>query len=365
MKSYTNSELCLIWLDSFIGLEYKHKIELYKYINGKTDLKSLIEKGKDYIVQKIGANEYSTLLSSANSVYMDYILNGLDRRGVVAVTIESKAYPERLKGISCPPLVLYAKGNIGLLDSKCFSIVGSRKSLPLSIKIAEDYSQSISNAGFTLVTGIAEGVDSAVLKTVMQGNKKVISVIAGGIDNLYPKSNFELIEKVASSGLVIGEYPPETVPMRFHFPVRNRIIAGLSDGTLVVSGAVKSGTLYTAEYAMEYGKELFAIPYSVGVPSGAGCNDLIKRGARLTDTPKDILDFFGIKPKEEVKIELNDKEKEIIDTLKNGETHIEKLCETLNKRVFEITPILSVLEIKKLIYKSGNVYGLIRSELEE
>lgn len=365
MKTYTNSELCLIWLDSFIGLEYKHKIELYKYINGKTDLKSLIEKGEDYIKSRVGEKEFKTLLSSANSVYMDHVINGLNNRELVAVTLESRDYPESLKNTPCPPLVLYAKGNVKLLSEKCFSIVGSRKSLPLSIKIAEDFSERLIEGGFTLVTGIAEGVDSAVLRTAVQKGSKVISVIAGGIDNVYPKSNFELLSKVAEVGLVIAEYPPETVPMRFHFPVRNRIIAALSVGTLIVSGGRKSGTIYTAEYAMEYGRELFAIPYSVGIPSGVGCNELIKRGANLADAPEDILEFFGIKTEKEKKLELNELEKEIVNALKSGEMHIEKLCQTLNKRVFEITPQLSILEMKKLVYRSGNAYGLSRGDLEE
>lgn len=365
MKSYTNAELCLIWLDSFIGLEYKHKQELYKYISGKTDIKTLLEKGKDYLIECVGANEYSTLLNSANAVYMDYVVGGLKRREITAVTIESKEYPERLKATPCPPLILYAKGDLGLLKERCFAIVGSRKSLPLSIKIAQDYSEKIANAGFTLVTGIAEGVDSAVLESALQNKAKAISVIAGGIDNIYPKSNHELINKIAEKGLVIGEYPPETVPMRFHFPVRNRIISALSDGVLIASGGIKSGTIYTAEYAMEYGKELFAIPYSVGIPSGAGCNDLIKRGAHLTDNPKDVLEFFGIKEEKAQNIELSEEEMEIINALKEGETHVEKLCEKLNKRVFEIMPTLSILEIKNVVCKSGNVYGLVRSDLEE
>ena len=146
--------------------------------------------------------------------------------------------------------------------------------------------------------------------------------------------------------------------------MRNRIIAGLSKGVLIVSGAMKSGTLYTAEYAEEYGRDLFAIPYSAGISSGAGCNDLIKRGAYLTDSPEDILSFYG-ENNEKRKETYTDAEREILRALSDGELHIEKLSSALKKNAFEITPILSILEIKGVVVKSGNVYGLTRKYSEE
>lgn len=366
MKKYDNSELCLIWLDSFIGLEYKHKQAVYSMINGKADIKELLVKGKDYIISNIGDKEYSTLLNSANPEYLKFVLDQLDRKDIVAITIESEDYPESLINTPIPPLVLYCKGDVKLLKGNNFSIVGSRRSLPLSINLAKSYSEALIKNGFNLVTGIAEGVDSAVLETAVKCGGKAISVIAGGFDNIYPQSNASLLEKVVESGLVISEYPPEIAPKPFHFPIRNRIIAGLSRGTLIVSGARKSGTLYTAEYAEEYGKDLFAIPYSVGFVSGEGCNDLIKRGAILTDNPKDILEYYGIESSEQKRIEFTPEQKQIINELRDGEMHVEKLCKALNKRVFEITPVLSILEINKIVVKSGtNVYGLARTDLEE
>ena len=358
--------MCLIWLDSFIGLEYKHKQALYGLINGKTNIKELLVKGKEYIENNIGSNQYSTLVNSANGEYFNYVLEGLRKRSIIAITLESDDYPESLINTPVPPIVLYCKGDTKLLSGNNFSIVGSRKSLPLSINLAKSYAETLSNNGFTLVTGIAEGVDSAVLESVINCKGKVISVIAGGFDNIYPANNLALFEKVVENGLAVSEYPPEVQPRPFHFPVRNRIIAGLSRGALIVSGAKKSGTLYTAEYAEEYGRDLFALPYSVGIVSGEGCNDLIKRGAMLTDKPKDVLDFYGVEKKEENKPSMTEEEKEIFSALKNGEMHIDKLCNALNKRVFEIIPVLSIMEIKKLVVKNGaNVYGLTRVDLEE
>ena len=365
MRKYTNAELCLIWIDSFIGLEYKHKNELFKLIEGKKDIKGLLESAKDYLISNVGQNEYNTLLASANAVYFDYVLESLVKRDITAITINSADYPKFLREIDLPPLVLYAKGNIELLQSEnLFGIVGSRRSLPLSISLAKDYAIELMKAGFILVTGIAEGVDSAVLNAVLENDGKAISVIAGGFDNIYPKINQAILEKVMENGLVISEQPPEIVSKPYMFPIRNRIISALSKGVLVVSGAKKSGTLYTAEYALEYGKDLFAVPYSVGVASGVGCNDLIKRGALLTDSPQDILDFYKIEIKKE-KIELSNEESEIVRVLKEGQLHVEKIAEKLSKQVFLITPTLSILEIKGVVYKSGNVYGLTCKNLEE
>lgn len=361
---YTSSELCYIWLDSFLGLEYKHKRELYNYIDGKSDIKNIIESAREYIVSAVGESVYNTVHSSATGEYLSYVLKGLDDRGVKAVTYVSKDYPKSLLDLPTPPFVLYAKGDTALFNEKAFGIVGSRKSLPLSIKLAENYSKDLLEAGYVLVTGIAEGVDGAVLKTAVDNGGKVISVIAGGFDNVYPKTHQDLLDKVVKNGLAISEYPPQTIPKPFHFPVRNRIIAGLSKGVLIVSGAMKSGTLYTAEYAEEYGKDLFAIPYSAGVSSGAGCNDLIKRGAHLTDTPEDILSFYGESKTESIET-YTDEEREILRALSDGELHIEKLSGALKKDAFKLTPILSILEIKGMVVKSGNVYGLTRNDLED
>ncbi len=366
MAKYTNSDLCLIWLDSFLGLEYKHKKELYNLINGRDGIKEVLKKGKDYIINNVGESEYLNLLNSANDIYLKYIIDGLNRRGITAVTLSSEDYPKILSETAFAPLVLYAKGNINLLNSECFAIVGSRKSLPISISVAEDFSNQLSKAGLTLVTGIAEGVDSAVVKGALNQSKNVISVLGGGFDNIYPASNTELVNEIAQKGLVVTEYPPEVKAMPYHFPIRNRIIAGLSKGVLVVSGAIKSGTQYTANYALEYGRDIFAIPYSVGVPSGAGCNELIKRGAVLCDQVEDILSYYNLEVKEEKKREFSELESLLIKALSEGELHIDIICQRLNKQVFEIMPTVSLLEIEGFVNKNGvNVFGLTKNVLED
>ena len=361
---YNQKELCLLWLDSFIGLEYKHKAELYKRLNNKTSIKEFIKENKGYITEFIGENNYNTLYSSANQSYLDYVLESLNKNEVKAVTIDSKGYPNRLKETDIPPLVLYAKGNTDLLNSDSFAIVGSRKSLPISIKLAQEYAEKLTEAGLTLVTGIAEGIDSEVIKAGLKSGK-IISVVAGGFNQLYPKTNQALFERVCKEGLVVSEHPLDVHPQPYFFPVRNRIIAGLAKGTLIVNGAKKSGTAYTGEFTEEYGRDLFCIPYNVGVKSGEGNNEFIKRGAKLTDTPNDILEYYNLSVKEEVN-DFTDLEKSIIKVLAEGETHLEKIALSVNKKPFEIISTLSLLEIKKVIVKSGvNVFSLIKADVEE
>ena len=356
MTKYNKEELSLIWLDSFIGLEYKHKVQIYEFLNQSSKISDGLLLAKEYILSSVGENQFRTMLSSANQTYLDFVLNQLDRKQIIAITFKSQNYPNSLKDIELKPLVLYAKGNLELLKTQTFAIVGSRKSLPLSISITKDYASTL--------TGIAEGVDSEVIKSALSTTKNIISVIAGGFDNVYPSTNKDLFERVCADGLALSEHPPTVNPRPYHFPIRNRIIAGLSKGVLVISASMKSGTLYTAEYAGEYARDLFAVPYSVGVASGEGTNDLIKRGAILTDKVQDILDFYSLESSDNIE-EFTAEEKEIIKVLSSGATHIEKLSSVLGKSTFEMIAKLSILEIKGVIVKSGNVYGLARNYSED
>ena len=355
---YNQKELCLIWLDSFVGLEYKHKKRLYEYVGENAGIKELLSKGKDYLIAELGEKVFNTVYSSANKFYLDTVLDGLNKRGIVCITLASENYPENLLITDIPPLVLYAKGDVSLLNTEIFGVVGSRKSLPVQLNLAKTICEDLIMAGFTLVTGIAEGVDRIVLETALNCNGKVISVLANGFDNIYPTQHKSLYERIVEKGLVITEHLPEIKARPYLFPVRNRIIAGLSDGVLVVSGAMRSGTLYTAEYAVDYGKHLFAIPYTPNIESGAGCNLLLKQGAILTESSTDILEFFG-KNMVAQQIELSEHQQLIINAIKDGNFHVEQIAKKINKAVYEIIPALSELEIKGIIKKNGtNLYGL-------
>ena len=361
---YKENELALLWIDSFLNLSYYDKQYLYSLIKGKEHIKSVLEGNSIEIIEKVTKEAFDQIINSANREYFASIIGELEEKGITAITAESENYPTSLLETDEPPLVLYAMGNLSLLENDLFGIVGSRKTLPLSVSIAKDYTKTLVEAGLTIVTGIAQGIDKAVIESAL-GSGKLISVIAGGFDNIYPKSHTQLFNEVVDRGLVISEQPPKVVPQPFNFPRRNRIISALSRGVLIVSGAKKSGTLYTAEYAEIYGKDVFAVPYSIGTASGEGCNELIKKGASLTDTPKDILDFYGLEVKEE-KEQLPKEEQIIVNVLKDGALHINLICEKTNKDIVEVTTLISMLVIKGIVVKSGtNVYGLTRKISED
>ncbi|MBQ6727868.1 MAG: DNA-processing protein DprA [Clostridia bacterium] len=358
---YDEKELLIIWLDSFKEIEYKHKRALYDMLVGKTDLKRNIELNEKFVKGALGDAGYNLLINSANQEYLKETVARLNAYSETAITLASDNYPEKLKETPEPPLSLYARGNTELLNGEIFGIVGSRKSLPLSLSIAKDFATELVNSGFILATGTAEGVDAEVIKAALNSGR-IIAVSAGGLDNVYPAMNAGLIEEVAKRGLVISEHREDVKPLPYFFPVRNRIIAGLSTGVLVVSGKMQSGTMHTAEYCVDYGRDLFAVPYSIGIESGTGANALIKRGAYLADSPKDILSFYGVETEKQEETIFSDTEREIVSSLKDGALHIEKIAERTGKNVYELTSAITMLEIKGVVCKNGiNTYGLIRN----
>lgn len=358
MPTYDKTELSAIFIDTFDFLDYKIKVDIVKRVNGGERISSILESLSD----KISVENIAIIKNAENKEYLNNAVSTLNENGVTAITYYSNSYPESLKAVYNPPLVLYAKGNLELLKSeKIFAIVGSRKCLPQDKAIAEDYAKTLSNNGITIVTGIAEGIDSSAIKGAIN-SKNIISVTAGGFDKLYPSTNQDLFNEVAKCGLILSEQRLGVQSTPYMYPVRNRIIAGLAVGVLVVSASVKSGTMHTVSHALDGGKEVFAIPHAIGVQSGEGTNKMIKAGAFLTDEPQDILSFYGIEQKrEEKKLELTEQESQIYSVIKDkGSVYIDELCAILNKRVFELMATLSMMEIKGVIIKSAdNFYSVV------
>lgn len=198
-------------------------------------------------------------------------------------------YPRLLGEIDgAPPIVTY-RGDISLASKPCVAIVGARNASAAAVKLARDFGKGLAEAGFTVVSGLARGIDGAAHEGAMPNT---IGVIASGIDIAYPPQHTELQERIASEGLLIAEQPPGTEPRGSHFPSRNRIIAGLASGTLVVEAAVKSGSLITARLAGEAGREVMAIPGSPLEARSHGCNHLIREGAVLVQAPEDVVELL-------------------------------------------------------------------------
>jgi DNA processing protein len=212
-----------------------------------------------------------------------------DRRRAV-LTLGDPAYPIRLLELADPPLLLYAIGVLDWLHVPALAIVGSRHPTPQGLEHAERFAREISNEGWAIVSGLASGVDGAAHRGALEGRCGTVAVVGTGLDQVYPKRHAALAERIAERGVLLSEYPLGAPPLAHHFPQRNRLIAGLGAGTLVVEAALKSGSLITARLAAECGREVFAVPGPIHNPMVRGCHALIKQGAKLVESCEDILD---------------------------------------------------------------------------
>lgn len=288
--------------------------------------------------------------------YRAEIFEGLEKRGTECVTLASSDYPEYLRNTDDPPVTLFLSGRRELLKKDMFSIVGSRRTAPYALEWCKTFSKELSEH-FVIVSGSAEGADTAALESA----ENAVSVLAFGFDCIDGVTNSKVIRRIEKAGLLVSEYFPTEKVQRFNFPTRNRIIAGLSRGTLVVSAAQKSGALITARYAEEYMRELFAFPYNLGVASGEGCNVLIKKGATLAQNPLDILSAFGLDLKPRPENKLSAEEQKVYSAIReSGEIFVAALAEKLGTEPYKLITVLSSLEIKGLVCRlGGNRYSAI------
>jgi DNA processing protein len=206
------------------------------------------------------------------------------------ITLGDATYPRALLETADPPLLLYAQGELTWLETPSLAIVGSRNPTQQGVDNARAFAEHLSRAGVAVVSGLALGVDAAAHEGALNGPAGSVAVVGTGLDQVYPKRNAGLAHRIAEKGVLLSEYSLGTPPLAANFPVRNRIIAGLSRGTLVVEAALQSGSLITARLAAEAGREVYAIPGSIHSPQSRGCHLLLKQGAKLVDTAQDILE---------------------------------------------------------------------------
>ncbi|MEA3404919.1 MAG: DNA-processing protein DprA [Pseudomonadota bacterium] len=206
------------------------------------------------------------------------------------IALENENFPKLLKQISDPPILLSVRGSVALLGDPQLAIVGSRHASKLAMNSAQDFAHFLSDQGLGITSGLALGIDTAAHQGGLLGIGKTVAVVATGLDRIYPASNKTLGHQIVEQGAMVSEFPLGTKPLAFNFPRRNRIISGLSVGTLVVEAALKSGSLITARTALEQGREVFAMPGSINNPQAKGCHQLIKQGAKLVESGQDILE---------------------------------------------------------------------------
>src|SRR3990170_5014217 len=235
-----------------------------------------------------------SLHSDAVRESVERALEWLAGPGRALVTLADDAYPRALLEIADPPPVLYAQGRLGLLQHPSLAIVGSRNATAQGAANAERFARALSDAGLTIVSGLALGIDAAAHRGGLAGASSTIAVLGCGPDVVYPLGNEPLFAQITENGAIVSEFPLGTPPARDNFPRRNRLISGLSRGCLVIEAALASGSLITARLAAEQGREVYAIPGSIHSPHSKGCHALIKQGAKLVESAQDVLEELGL-----------------------------------------------------------------------
>lgn len=231
--------------------------------------------------------------TAAQRAQITATLHWLQRPGHALVTLADAHYPAALLHIADPPPLLYLRGNPALLQAEALAVVGSRNATAQGVAHAARFSEELSRAGLTIVSGLALGIDAAAHEGGLRGSGSTVAVIGTGIDLDYPSRHRALAQRIAAQGCIVSEYALGTPPLAANFPRRNRIIAGLARAVLVVEAAAQSGSLITARMAAEQGRDVFAIPGSIHAPLAKGCHQLIRQGAKLVETTQDILEEFA------------------------------------------------------------------------
>jgi len=271
------------------------------------------------------------------------------------LTLNSAEYPDLLKEIRDPPSILYAIGNIALLSSPQIAIIGSRNCTPGGANTARDFSSYLSRAGLTITSGMALGIDQHAHQGALDASGNTIAVIGTGIDRIYPSKNRQLAYQIAQTGLIISEFALGTPPNSVNFPRRNRIISGLSVATLVVEATRKSGSLITAHYGLEQGREVFAIPGSIHNPQAKGCHHLIRQGAKLVDQASDIIDDIGsllgfMEQQPDLNhstetVEMDTDYQKLLETIGYDPVSIESLVQRSGLTIEQLSSMLLILEL--------------------
>lgn len=291
----------------------------------------------------------------------------LDRINARVVTFRDPEYPALLRQTEGAPALLYVRGTQNEEDRFAIAVVGSRKTTQYGRVVAEKLSSGLAGCGFTIVSGMARGIDTIAHASTMAAGGRTIAVLGSGIDTIYPPENKTLMERIVNSGCVMSEFPIGTKPNKENFPVRNRLISGLSLGVLVVEATQDSGSLITASYALEQNREVFAVPGSILSPNSVGTNDLIKRGAKLIQKTDDIIEELApmlrgfVRARETSRVEVTDEEKKLCDILTGEPLHIDVISRELSQPPSRVLVTLLNLELKGIIRQTeGKRFYLIQ-----
>ena len=277
-----------LWLAELRGLSNQTRLALLNHFGTPEDV-FYADAGEILLTEGI-TREQAACLENRDLSAADRILADCQRLNLRILTIQDAGYPGRLQNIYDPPFLLYVRGRLPAFDEEAaVAVVGTRSCTPYGIACGEKLGYGLASAGAVVVSGLAKGVDAAASRGALLAGGVPVAVTGGGLDVYYPAENRDLYEDIAAAGVLLSEYPPGTEPDGRHFPVRNRILSGLSVATLVVEAPARSGALITAHTALEQGRDVFAVPGPIDSPASVGCNRLIQDGAGLVTEAWDLL----------------------------------------------------------------------------
>ena len=306
------------------------------------------------------------ILSGPPAAAVSRELSGIQKSGCRVITFLDEEYPPLLKETPDPPPYFYVKGQLGSC-AQCIAMVGSRKATRYGISMARKLSADLAEVGFTVVSGMARGIDTAAHEGALSVHGETIAVLGSGLSIIYPQENRRLADQIGQSGAVISEFPLDEAPNAYNFPKRNRIIAGMSLGTVVVEAASRSGSLITARLSGEQGREVFAVPGNINSKTSTGAHNLLKQGAKLVETAQDIIEEFPflflksdmnrgndhtVKPVQN----LTEAETRVYELLEPYPVHIDELSRRLEMDAGRLSGILMALEIKGLVSQTPGKY---------
>lgn len=362
---YSKEELAIAWFCSTEKLSNKKLYAIFALSGSVFDIKQNLISYKQYIIDITGQEIYTALKLSNTAKNEERFLTELDKTGISFLTYKSRNFPEKLAELEdCPP-ILYYRGDIGLLNNDSIAIVGTRRATRYGMLVTKQFAKALITGGLTIISGGARGIDTIALTEAIDCSSPSIVVLGCGVDVVYPPENNNLFKKIIETGgLILSEYGCHTPPNSYNFPLRNRIISGLSKGVLVTEAGVKSGTMITVDYALNQGKEVFLVPGNINSLTSAGTNNMLKEGyGNMVTEPDDILSHYkmtqiGSKQNNEIQLDYN--QYAILELIrKEGEAHFEQILATVDLSLNELNNLLFEMQMNGLITKlAGNFYGV-------
>lgn len=295
-----------------------------------------------------------------NQVDLERIMENISTQKIRIMTWEDSDYPRRLREINQAPPVLFIKGAINVEDDWAVAVVGTRRVTPYGRQVAAEIARFLAQNGVTVVSGLARGVDAIAHQSALQNGGRTIAVLGSGVDVIYPPEHRKLGLEIAQQGAIVSDYPVGTQPDGVNFPPRNRIISGLSLATVVVEAGEKSGALITAEFAVEQGRDVFAVPGSILTPQSEGTNRLIEQGARPLLKMSEILESLKLEqiPEKQAARKSNPltpAEQKLLAKLTQEPVHVDELCELTGLPIHDVSATLTMMELKGLVSQVGGM----------